>query len=237
MFSNHSSLTGTSLHEAFHYVSGSDPGAVGAGLYWLDTSADPYVLKRRNGTDDGWVTVGGAGGGRTTLYVEGDGINLANSAAETALFNTGSGHGSLAIAANTLKQWDRVHVEFYVPGLYTTTPADSIIIRIYLESGSPLYLQLNPLPDGFNGYAYVNADFLIKTDGASGTFAGVGRVDYYNYLDNTSHFYPTSVSGSIDTTAINTMNVTGEWYTADPANRIDLSTGDLALVELIPATA
>lgn len=59
----HSNMTGTELHEAFHYVASVDPGAVGAGLYWLDTSSDPYVLKRRNVTDDDWVTVGSSGGG------------------------------------------------------------------------------------------------------------------------------------------------------------------------------
>lgn len=63
MAGEHELLTGEQLHEAFQYVAASDPGAVGAGKYWLDTSGDPYVLKRRNGTDDGWITVGSAGGG------------------------------------------------------------------------------------------------------------------------------------------------------------------------------
>ncbi len=54
----HSSLTGLQLHEPFNYAQNSDPGAVGAGKYWLDTTTTPYVLKRRNGGNDGWVTVG-----------------------------------------------------------------------------------------------------------------------------------------------------------------------------------
>lgn len=57
----HSEITGTDIHEAFQYVSDSDPGAVGAGMYWLDTSGDPYVLRKRNPTDDGWIDVGASG--------------------------------------------------------------------------------------------------------------------------------------------------------------------------------
>jgi len=70
----HSSLTGTDLHEAFHYVQTSDPGAVGAGKYWLDTSSSPYQLKRRNAGDSAWVTVGSSGGGSTVMPGRCDGV-------------------------------------------------------------------------------------------------------------------------------------------------------------------
>lgn len=55
----HSQLTGQSLHEAFHYISNIDPGAVGPGLYWLDTSAEPYLIKRRNALNSDWILIGG----------------------------------------------------------------------------------------------------------------------------------------------------------------------------------
>lgn len=42
-------------------VSNSDPGAIGAGKFWIDTGVDGSpaapVIKVRNGTDDGWVRV------------------------------------------------------------------------------------------------------------------------------------------------------------------------------------
>lgn len=63
MTSLHSDLAALQLHEAFHYVQTSDPGAVGAGLYWLDTTSAPYVLYRRNAGNSAWVVVGGSGGG------------------------------------------------------------------------------------------------------------------------------------------------------------------------------
>ncbi len=40
--------------------SATAPATTFAGMLWLDTSADPYVLKRRNPADDGWVTVSAA---------------------------------------------------------------------------------------------------------------------------------------------------------------------------------
>lgn len=58
---NHETLTGTAIHEAFHYIQATDPGAVGASKYWLDTTTEPYVLKRRNAGNSDWVTVGSAG--------------------------------------------------------------------------------------------------------------------------------------------------------------------------------
>ncbi len=53
----HSTLTGAdAIHQASYYQS-SDPGAVGAGKDWWDTTADPPTLYRRNADNDGWLTV------------------------------------------------------------------------------------------------------------------------------------------------------------------------------------
>lgn len=53
----HKNLTGDeAIHQAA-YIQSSDPGAVGADKLWIDTTTDPPQLKRRNSSDDGWVTV------------------------------------------------------------------------------------------------------------------------------------------------------------------------------------
>lgn len=57
----HRDLTQVHLHDAFGYVQNSDPGAVGAGAYWLDVTAPPFPLWRRNNADTGWDAVGGSG--------------------------------------------------------------------------------------------------------------------------------------------------------------------------------
>lgn len=50
----HSTLTTTDLHVP-GYQQASDPGAVGPGIYWIDTNiSDNWILKIRNDSDDGW---------------------------------------------------------------------------------------------------------------------------------------------------------------------------------------
>lgn len=40
------------------YRQAVDPGAVGAGVYWLDTSSEPFLSKIRNDSNTGWHDVG-----------------------------------------------------------------------------------------------------------------------------------------------------------------------------------
>lgn len=88
---SHAQLTGTALHGPFRYEQGSDPGAVGYGSYWLDTSGTPpFALKRRNGTNSDWDLVGSYGlTDPTTL--QGDLIvRGASSLARLAIGSTGT---------------------------------------------------------------------------------------------------------------------------------------------------
>jgi hypothetical protein len=65
----HSDLSGTNLHQPFPYVQDTDPGAVGAGTWWFDTSTN--ILKVRNDTDTGWEshTVGVTGAPTAAKYI------------------------------------------------------------------------------------------------------------------------------------------------------------------------
>jgi len=62
MTNTHSTLVDTELHVP-GYVQSADPGAVGAGIGWIDTSGGTgsWVWKIRNAADDGWETAGGGG--------------------------------------------------------------------------------------------------------------------------------------------------------------------------------
>lgn len=57
----HDQLTGDELHPPAHTISGVDPGAVGAGHFWIDTqnAASGWVIKIRNAANDDWVTAVG----------------------------------------------------------------------------------------------------------------------------------------------------------------------------------
>ena len=68
------------------YVSSSDPGAVGAGIGWVDTSAGTglWKFKVRNATNLGWETAGGGGNVLTSgRMTKGDANGLPSDATNT----------------------------------------------------------------------------------------------------------------------------------------------------------
>ncbi len=79
--------------EPFHYVQATDPGAVGAGKYWLNTSGSRYALWRRNATDDDWILIDP----QPMIDVEQDGVGTGT--ADTLDFLTGDGT-ILTVTAN-----------------------------------------------------------------------------------------------------------------------------------------
>lgn len=48
-------MTALELHQPFHYIQETDPGAVGAGLIWFKKSTK--VLSYRNDANTGWITI------------------------------------------------------------------------------------------------------------------------------------------------------------------------------------
>jgi hypothetical protein len=124
--SAHSSLVTTNLHVP-GYRQDSDPGAVGAGKYWVDSSGGTgaWTLKVRNAADSGWeeIASGGGGGGITEHdYVERT-TNLTvtpTTDATAAAFITGN---SVAYDGSTL-----VKVEFYCPAFEATA---SLLANLY----------------------------------------------------------------------------------------------------------
>jgi len=50
------------------YSQTTDPGAVGAGEVWIDTSVAPALIYVRNATNTAWVAAGGGGGGGATIW-------------------------------------------------------------------------------------------------------------------------------------------------------------------------
>lgn len=56
----HAQLSGLGLHQPFHYVQSTDPGAVGAGLWWNDLGSN--TIKRRNTGNSAWITMSGSAG-------------------------------------------------------------------------------------------------------------------------------------------------------------------------------
>lgn len=58
----HKNLTGADAVHPAAFVQATDPGTVGANLWWVDTSSPPpYLLKLRNATNTGWNAFGATG--------------------------------------------------------------------------------------------------------------------------------------------------------------------------------
>lgn len=92
----HSQFTGEELHEAFHYVQETDPGAVGSGKYWLKVSTGD--LKRRKSDNTGWDAVGNSTGMTDPTTTKGDLIT--RSASAVARLPVGS-NGQVVTADST----------------------------------------------------------------------------------------------------------------------------------------
>lgn len=81
----HSQFTGLEIHEAFHYVQESDPGAVGANLYWLKVSTG--VLNRRSAANDAWNLISPPAA--SPLTTKGDLLGFSSSVGRIAVGSNG----------------------------------------------------------------------------------------------------------------------------------------------------
>lgn len=65
----HKNITGDDAVHPSAYVASSDPGAVGAGKHWIDTTGGTgaWVHKVRDAANTGWETISGGGGGGSGL--------------------------------------------------------------------------------------------------------------------------------------------------------------------------
>lgn len=84
----HDELTGADAIHEIMYVQSSDPGAVGANKFWLDTTngaslENGAILKQRDGTDTSWTV-------RCNLAKQAESLMLAVSDESTAI-TTGTG--------------------------------------------------------------------------------------------------------------------------------------------------
>lgn len=172
----HSSLTGTDLHEAFHYVQTSDPGAVGAGKYWLDTTSAPYELKRRNAGNSAWVTVGASGGSVPTLVSDKKSLTSGNktglSGTTFAVIDTG-----LNITLTTGAR--RCNVAWTLAGLNTSGSANNAVdVEIDSSRVGGTYGLITMYAPGANGNFNLSGTFLTDVlTAASHTFKLMFRVD------------------------------------------------------------
>lgn len=149
----HSDLVGVDLHVPFHYIQSSDPGAVGAGKYWLDTTSEPYLLYVRNGTDTDWVQIAGSASGSF--------VDLTSTQTITGLktFDT-----------------DLIVTNIYGPSAPDDTPPPNMTIYAASATGTSGGAPGAGIDiSGGNGAAQGNQGGVVSLGGGNG---GAGTVDF-----------------------------------------------------------
>src|SRR5215831_17846899 len=83
------------IHQAA-FVQTTDPGAVGANKFWVNTTGSaPYTLRKRNAANTGWDVIGSTGAGTVTS------VGLAVPADKAVSGSPVTGSGTITITDNT----------------------------------------------------------------------------------------------------------------------------------------
>jgi len=146
--STHRLLSGQQLHEPYHYVQEADPGAVGAGKYWLVVSTG--VLRRRNDADTDWNFLGGG----AYDYARRDAIN-------TFLFRN-------IFTANVQIQTTAVTDPLAISGDGDVTVGNTGIMEINGPSAVNVQAVTN-----FNNQVYVNGALVLTQAVTSAQAVGI----------------------------------------------------------------
>lgn len=137
----HKDLSGLELHDAYHFVQETDPGAVGAEKYWLKMST--RILSRRNDANDAWLTISGAAGGSDKQLLFNDN-GLIGGVAGTTWSGTTLTLGT-AVIVNSLQSMGGLYGDFIqlvnpvdvgYGGTGSTTPAGGLNNLLPTQTGN-----------------------------------------------------------------------------------------------------
>lgn len=164
----HPDLTDADLHVP-GYIQASDPGAVGAGILWADTSqgAGAWTIKIRNAADDGWELAGGGA-----------------AAADAIRRYDKYGDGSLGATFNGVVTMDMSPAYAPVSGLNVdgVNAPDSVITTFGDTEGNDLVFGLTPGTIVFTVTLTDDTEIYLQDDGAGAfldaTYNVAGTYDY-----------------------------------------------------------
>lgn len=158
---------------------------------------------------------------RRVLWTKTASTTVANSVAETTLFDTGVGSKTLAV--NTLSIGRTI--PFECRGYLSTTGTPTL--RLKLKFGSVVLLDSTAVT---MGAGVTNKQFIFRgtvtarTTGGSGTVFAQGDLE----IDGLATTYMTNTTTiTIDTTATQAIDLTATWGTADAANTVTASNSQI----------
>lgn len=143
---------------------------------------------------------------------------VSNTVAETTVYTE-------PIAANELHTGQVVKVR--VLGRYSTANAsDTVTIRLKI-GGTTILSVVSAAANVTNAPLDIEFIFTVRSDGASGTIIGFGRVE----LNNQAKSAASTSTTVVDTTIAEDVTITAEWSSADPSNSLSIDQGFTQFIE------
>ena len=187
----HKNLTGDEAIHEIMYVQSSDPGAVGANKFWLDTTGGATlhagaILKQRNGADSGWTTRAdlSALAGTTASYGDND-TSLATTAfVQTALYKKVSdGNSSTSFT-----------VDWSSGNIHTLTLTGNCTLTFTAPSPALGALTLLLTQDG-TGSRTVTWPGTVKWSGGTAPTltTTASKIDVFNFLYDGTNYIGTTM--------------------------------------------
>ena len=208
--------------------------AVTAGQRMFYDAANDRINVAGTG-DFAGLAVLAAGSSDTTVDVNinegsGGGLQYSATAASTALTNTTTetsfDNSSVVMPANTLNAGDVIRLR--AQGICTSTNSTDTL-NVKVKIGSTVIAATGAVDVANNDIFFVDVDIPIRTIGASGTLVATGLVGLG--VEGTVTAKPTKLaSTTIDTTASNTLSVTGTWSVASASNSCRLDVCDVQIL-------
>lgn len=207
----HATITTLLRHDLFQYAQSGDPGAVGAGKNWLDTTtASAPVWKRRNDADNAWITMATGGGGGAALEVTDGTVDVNNVIKITVtagtLTDNGSGHVTITTGGGGgvgSELWEPLTIQtMLTTELNALAAGDGTALGTAYDNG-----------DAANRYFF--GDFQLSATWAASPAAN-GTVDLYvvgapdgtNYNDGGTTVRPQNMQRGIwDVRLVNTLQL------------------------------
>jgi hypothetical protein len=134
----------------------------------------------------------------------------------------GAGVGTLTTPDNAFKVGDSFHLK--MGGLLSSANNENIEFRI--KSGSVILEDsgIVNLPQTTNKFWEIEVDFTIRAIGSAGVAAIVSNGQFVYTKDSNSAYEGAGFNfvnnTTFDTTIVNTLDVTAEWLSLDPLNKI-----------------
>lgn len=157
--------------------------------------------------------------------------NVAASAAHTASTDEALFDKSYSIPANSLRVGDIIRVKAQVIATATNS-TDTLTLKLYIGGLAGTAICTTGAIDVANGdVGYIEADIVIRTIGASGTFVASGSQALG--VPGTVTAKPFLLgSTAIDTTAAKVIGVGADWSSTNAGNSARLDVLDIELVRL-----